>query len=71
MTKPTEKGRAINRLLDELSPSSLGRVASIQTNVCSCCGKEAGVFKDALSKKEFSISGFCQICQDQVFKEDE
>ncbi len=25
-------------------------------------------FRDALSEKEFEISGLCQFCQDEVFK---
>lgn len=28
-------------------------------------------FRDALSRKEFAISGMCQYCQDQVFSEPE
>ncbi len=33
------------------------------------CGKSVSVmgFKDELSKKEFTISGLCQKCQDSVF----
>lgn len=37
---------------------------------CSWCKKEIDLlneFKDALSKKEYSISGFCQKCQDDTF----
>lgn len=34
---------------------------------CPTCGKEVGEFRDALSKKEFGISGMCQECQDSVF----
>jgi len=39
--------------------------------VCTWCGKtgEHGCleFKDELSWKEYSISGFCQSCQDKTF----
>ena len=34
---------------------------------CPMCGKEITGFRDELSKKEFSISGMCQACQDQIF----
>ena len=34
---------------------------------CPMCGKEITEFKDALSEKEFGISGMCQNCQDSVF----
>lgn len=39
---------------------------------CPFCGKDMsnprGQFRDALSYKEFQISGLCQDCQDKVFK---
>ena len=31
------------------------------------CGGEANTFKDELSKREYSISGLCQKCQDSIF----
>ncbi len=39
---------------------------------CPDCTEKvlAGSFKDALSEKEFQISGLCQKCQDEIFKED-
>jgi len=30
-----------------------------------------GVFRDELSKREYTISGFCQDCQDKIFAPDE
>jgi DNA-directed RNA polymerase subunit RPC12/RpoP len=36
--------------------------------ICVSCGKTIGPFRDELSEKEFSISGFCQECQDKVFE---
>lgn len=43
---------------------------------CTCCGiggyQLANVsFRDEISRKEFSISGMCQSCQDSVFQSDE
>lgn len=35
--------------------------------ICVSCGEEAKNFKDEVSKKEFSISGMCQECQDFTF----
>lgn len=42
---------------------------SISKNICPICNKEIKKedFKDALSIKEFSISGMCQECQDKTF----
>ncbi len=37
---------------------------------CAWCGEDASEFKDELSKKEFGISGMCQTCQDDTFKEE-
>ena len=33
------------------------------------CGGPAKEFKDLLSQKEYTISGLCQKCQDEVFQE--
>jgi hypothetical protein len=35
--------------------------------ICPACQKEVTTFSDNLSLKEFSISGFCQECQDKTF----
>lgn len=39
------------------------------TGVCATCGNEIGndEFRDDLSRKEYTISGMCQACQDSVF----
>lgn len=34
---------------------------------CPTCAQPVGEFRNALSRKEFSISGMCQRCQDSVF----
>ena len=44
---------------------------AIEKKVCIFCKKPITGFKDALSKKEYSISGLCQECQDMAFAEDE
>lgn len=47
-----------------------GRQAVIDSGRCPTCGQPIGVFRDALSAKEFRISGMCQKCQDDVFTEE-
>ena len=37
-------------------------------NKCPTCNGEIGEFRDTLSKKEYSISGMCQECQDKTFR---
>jgi hypothetical protein len=40
---------------------------AIQAQVCVKCGCEVKEFKDALSAREYQISGLCQQCQDEIF----
>jgi len=58
--------------LDALSERMFGRKRSdaMESNNCVTCGEPAIEFKDALSKKEYGISGMCQVCQDTVFGSD-
>lgn len=43
----------------------------IENNLCMMCDNAAFAFRDDLSRKEYSISGLCQSCQDKAFGEDE
>lgn len=51
-------------LIESMFP---GTTASISAHKCPMCKKPIGEFKDALSKKEYMISGLCQHCQDLIF----
>lgn len=44
-----------------------------QLGLCPMCQSPIGEneFRDDLSKREYSISGLCQACQDEIFTEDE
>lgn len=59
--------------LEQFHKSTFGfdRRELIQSNLCCPppigCGKPAANFKDELSRKEYSISGLCQTCQDAFF----
>ena len=44
------------------------QVDNFENGRCATCGGEIGVFKDKQSKKEYTISGMCQKCQDGVFE---
>jgi hypothetical protein len=63
--KPTEKSPEIDALLK--SSFGINRRKSILNNRCVFCGKQATEFTDEISKREFSISGICQKCQDETF----
>lgn len=64
---PSTKAPEIERLIDSITRSPYGRRGSITNNLCSWCSQPVTKFRDALSQKEYSISGFCQACQDKTF----
>lgn len=68
MATPTHKSAAMNAFLDQLT-GMLGqtRTNAITNDVCVSCNEDASTFKDALSEREYRISGLCQRCQDGVF----
>lgn len=41
-----------------------------QKHHCVICEGEANEFRDELSKREYTISGLCQHCQDEGFEEE-
>jgi len=45
-------------------------IKNMQEGKCALCEKEIKGFKDKLSVKEYKISGLCQGCQDEVFREE-
>lgn len=71
MATPTKKSPELEKALDNVARINFGhlRTASIHDNICVTCGGEAITFRDALSRKEYSISGMCQNCQDEIFKD--
>jgi uncharacterized CHY-type Zn-finger protein len=40
---------------------------SQKQKICVACRKQITGFRDTLSEKEYTISGLCQECQDEVF----
>ena len=67
--KPTHKSDAVNS--DIFNLFGVDRVDSIKSDKCVAapigCGQDAVEFSDALSKREYSISGLCQKCQNSIF----
>ena len=57
--------------LETARKAMANRPAAIATNRCIPgpigCGQPVGEFRDALSAKEYRISGLCQGCQDKFF----
>ena len=65
--KATEKSPGMEASLENLFGKN--RVKTINENRCMCCNGSAKDFRDALSMKEYSISGMCQKCQDKIWGE--
>lgn len=64
-----EKSPEVERFLEETAKLTFNRsrLGSIRKDICVQCGRPATNFRDEISKREFTISGFCQSCQDKVF----
>jgi hypothetical protein len=67
MAIPSEKSPEMENAITKAF--KIDRRGSIQNNTCTWCGGQATEFRDPLSRKEFTISGFCQKCQDETFGE--
>ena len=69
MAKPSDKSPGMEKALDNIFEGMFGRkrTDTIQEDKCVICGGEAKEFTDELSRREYSISGMCQKCQDGVF----
>jgi hypothetical protein len=65
MATPINKAPAVENLLTDLF--GVDRHRSIKDCVCVICGEPESGFKDALSEREYRISGICQSCQDIAF----
>ena len=61
----TPKHATIENLLTAIS--GVSRVGAVAEGSCTICGEMAKSFTDALSAKEYTISGMCQPCQDSIF----
>ena len=61
----SKKSPVIESLLSSLT--GVSRVGAVQEASCVTCGGEARIFRDAISRKEYTISAMCQDCQDKVF----
>ena len=67
MAEPSKKSPAIEKYLEKIS----GRTTAIKADKCIDppigCGEGAVKFRDDLSRREYTISGLCQRCQDRIF----
>lgn len=63
------KSPEMQQFLDQINQICFGhsRSESQANQVCTICGGAADSFKDEVSRREYTISGMCQTCQDGVF----
>ena len=66
LTTPSHKSPAIDLLLSSVMGKS--REIQIASNQCMTCAGDAVDFTDDLYRKEYTISGMCQECQDIIFR---
>lgn len=70
LIEKAEKSEVIENMLEEVSKlMAAPRSTAFTAQSCVMCGNEATEFRDELSKKEYSLSGMCQVCQDKFFGE--
>ena len=67
--RPSSKNPAIDEFISDIT--GIDRVATIKEDRCASCktsvNKVENNFRDALSLREYSISGLCQTCQDAIW----
>lgn len=63
--EPSPKSEAVEADITRLF--GVDRRECIRQGICTQCSKPADVFRDSLSRKEYTISGYCQACQDVAF----
>ena len=67
MAEPVKKAPEMERLIDFLNPFGRKRADSIKANICAWCGQPITGFRNELLRREYTISGYCQECQDEAF----
>ena len=60
MPLPPDLGKPIFAMMPDLADRVIN-------GVCTFCAVPLTEFRDEISKKEYSISGMCQTCQDKAF----
>lgn len=63
--KPSEKSPELDKVITEIF--GIDRIKTVKANKCVFCGSPAEEFRNEISRREYTISGLCQICQDFTF----
>jgi len=62
--QPAPKSKEISQFFDD----TLDRTEKIKSSVCVTCNGTIVKFRNEISKKEYTLSGMCQVCQDDFFE---
>ena len=65
MATPSKKSESMESALKKIF--GFDRRESIEKDICTMCKGSATEFRNSISRKEYSISGMCQKCQDSIF----
>jgi hypothetical protein len=72
-----EKNPFLATLLNEISTSiaetkgsGMARSDALAGGKCASCGSDATTFRDGASEREYSLTAWCQKCQDNFFGAD-
>jgi len=66
MATPSRKSDQVNEMVFKLT--GIDRVEVIQNDQCAFkCAEPNFIWRDEKSKKEYTISGMCQSCQNDMF----
>ncbi len=67
MAEPTQKAPEIDQVIKDIL--GINRVESIKSDKCVFGDPphDAKEFRNEISRKEYTISGMCQKCQDSIF----
>jgi len=63
----------LDRRFTAMAAEICGYTERLKAGLCPTCGKKPDLcaLRDEASKKEFTITGMCQPCQDSIFGEGE
>ncbi len=68
MKKPmSEKTPEMHNAIEKIFP---GTKAAIEEHKCPTCSQSIGKFSNAISEREYEISGMGPTCQDKTFGKD-
>ena len=63
MPEPEYKNPQVDATI--IAATGINRKQAVRRQQCPFCKKEAKVFRDERSRREQTISGLCQACQDE------